>query len=131
MKRILIVLSVILATITLSSCEDEIDTKSGKVFYSYGFANMHGDPTETHVISEAYTAEFNKIPGITIENSSFTMEGRYSDTDEQVKKACSAAEKTLANETFTGTYTFRVSAVYFENSFEDENFYRKEYGNKE
>lgn len=130
MKKILVVLSVLITVAAFSSCE--INTaRSGKVDYSYGFSKVNsGDLSEMSAIQDAYTTEFKKISGATMENgrAHVVMEGVYSDTDKSIKKACADAEKVLKDKNFTSYFQFHITATYYEDARVDEDFYYKDYG---
>ena len=139
MKKIFHLLAVAAAVVLcFSACQKE--GASGQVNYTFGISESHlydQGLTELKAIDEVYVAEFKKISGASDFNSSgtsFTMNGKYSDTDSKVLAACKAAESTCSSKglTITGGYAIlKVSAVYYNGGDLKDVYTSKTYGTKD
>lgn len=130
MKRIsqfsAIILMTVLAAAAVSSCGD-ITNKTGNIGYNFGVIRTEkASVEEIKTITDAYATSFGKISGATVKNDYVYMEGKYSDTNAAVLKACEEAEKTLSTVQFSTKYTFSINVVYPSDT--DSNFYVKTYG---
>lgn len=77
--------------------------------YSYGFSSMSSSSPEFLKEMTKITNAFKSALGVT--STPFTKDGKIDACDKEVKEACEKAYRTLANETWHGTYTFQVVNV--------------------
>ena len=114
----------VLACFSITSCDD--DDPETDIIYTMGFSQMSSSSIEA--LNEMGAIESAFQTAINVDDNTFTMKGTASDCDKKVKAACEKAELSLKDNTWTGTYTFKVtnmntgSAVYEHTFSKDDNF---------
>jgi len=104
----LVAMLAMVLTFTFTSCSDD-DDEPTEVYYTYGIAKMSSSSLD-------FLQEMNKImnaykSALGVTSTPFTKDGKIDACDKEVKEACEKAYRTLANETWHGTYTFQVVNV--------------------
>ena len=100
---------VMAASVTLTACGS--DDEETNVEYNLGFSSVDGDFTEMADIDNTFKS------AIGVSTDTFT----YPAGEEKLKAACEQAAAQLANEAFSGEYTYTVDKI---SSKGVSNFYK-------
>ena len=113
----------LIASLSLTSCSDDPETD---IIYNMGISKMESSTLESLADMDVIYDAYYKAIGVS--ENTFIMKGNSSDNDKKIKEACEKAELSLKDQTWKGTYTFRVTnvntnKVIYEHTFsKDDNF---------
>lgn len=113
----------LIASLSLTSCSDDPETD---IIYNMGISKMESSSLESLADMDVIYDAYYKAIGVS--ENTFIMKGNSSDNDKKIKEACEKAELSLKDQTWKGTYTFRVTnvntnKVIYEHTFsKDDNF---------
>ena len=96
----------LIASLSLTSCRDDPETD---IIYNMGISKMESSTLESLADMDVIYDAYYKAIGVS--ENTFIMKGNSSDNDKQIKEACEKAELSLKDQTWKGTYTFRVTNV--------------------
>ena len=113
----------LIASLSLTSCSDDPETD---IIYNMGISKIESSTLESLADMDVIYDAYYKAIGVS--EKTFIMKGNSSDNDKKIKEACEKAELSLKDQTWKGTYTFRVTnvntnKVIYEHTFsKDDNF---------
>lgn len=113
----------LIASLSLTSCSDDPESD---IIYNMGISKMESSSLESLADMDVIYDAYYKAIGVS--ENTFIMKGNSSDNDKKIKEACEKAELSLKDQTWKGTYTFRVTnvntnKVIYEHTFsKDDNF---------
>ena len=113
----------LIASLSLTSCSDDPETD---IIYNMGISKMESSTLESLADMDVIYDAYYKAIGVS--ENTFIMKGNSSDNDKKIKEACEKAELSLKDQTWKGTYTFRVTnvntnkVIYNHTFSKDDNF---------
>ncbi len=112
MKKILsitmMLVAIMVATVSFSSCSSNDDDNNKTVSYGMGFDKVESSNLEEMAkISNTFQEAVGKVDGVKFTGLG-SSEFIYSGSEDKIKDACKVAEGALANEAISGTYVFVV-----------------------